>query len=158
MEFTAEFKARFFARAVAHPSGCVLWTGTLDRKGYGTISFNGKMLKAHRVGFYLQHGRWPEPCALHGCDTPSCVLVDASHVHEGTPAENSAEMVQRQRASRSPRARGEANGRSKIDSDAAREIRALGRLGLTHSALAARFGISKSQAGNIVNGRHWGWL
>ena len=46
---------------------CWLWTASrLKDRQYGMLTDQGKGLLAHRVAFFLEHGRWPLPC----CRTP----------------------------------------------------------------------------------------
>jgi|ERR1017187_2035532 hypothetical protein len=158
--FSVEFVRRFRSRAVAAPDGCLLWTAGTDRKGYGAISFCGRMLKAHRVAFFLEHGRWPSPCALHACDTPSCVRVGSGHIFEGTPADNTADMMHKGRNYTGIHRRGTDNPASKLTPEKVRAIRTLvtrGQRGSVREASRA-FGISKSQVRNVASGAHWGWL
>lgn len=66
--------------------------------GYGVIGValeDGRrtMALVHRVAFYLTHGRWPEPEALHSCDVRLCINPD--HVGEGTRSENMQQVVAR---------------------------------------------------------------
>jgi hypothetical protein len=160
--FPTEFVVRFRARIVSAPDGCLLWTASTDRKGYGAISCNGKMLKAHRVAFFLEHGRWPVPCALHACDTPSCVRVGPGHIFEGTPADNTADMMSKGRNYTGVHKLGTENPASKLTPEKVTEIRdflrrrELGRH--TVRACAERFGMSRGQVRNIANGAHWSWL
>ena len=83
---------------------CWLWTSTKDEKGYGRFcvrSQRQKDVKAHRVAFFLEHGRWPQPNALHRCDNRACVRPE--HLFEGTQAENLADMRAKGRAAPMPR-------------------------------------------------------
>lgn len=50
---------------------------------------------------------------------------------------------------------GEKNPSARIDETRVRRIRALRRAGLTIRAISERFGMSHSQIGNIVRGKHW---
>jgi predicted DNA-binding protein YlxM (UPF0122 family) len=52
-------------------------------------------------------------------------------------------------------ARGERNGRAKLSEFQVRRLRAFKAEGWTLSELAARFGISRGAAGDIVVGRRW---
>lgn len=72
------------------PAGeCVVWTGTIDAKGYGASWWNGTRVKAHRLAFYLRMGRWPDGILRHLCNNPPCVL----HAVEGTYSENGLDAV-----------------------------------------------------------------
>lgn len=153
-----EFFQRFQSRIDKQPGGCWLWTAGKDRKGYGAISFEGRMLKAHRVAWELNHNEPPPFGVLvcHACDTPAC--VNPRHLFLGTPADNSADMVRKGRHRVGVRHRGEANKATRIQVEAVREIRELRKAGLSLRAIAARVGISNGQVGNIVSGKHWGWV
>src|SRR5271157_775349 len=73
-------------------TGCWLWTGALGRNGYGTTSFDGLKLSAHRASL-MAHGREApsDKVVLHKCDTKSCVNPD--HLSIGTHADNAADSV-----------------------------------------------------------------
>ncbi len=69
---------------------CHVWTGSKNELGYGQLGLsaneteNGKRrpVLAHRVSFFLMHGRWPQPHALQTCRNHSCVRLE--HLIEGT--------------------------------------------------------------------------
>jgi hypothetical protein len=89
---------RFWAKVqtTGKPGDCWTWTGSKDRYGYGQIQVKQpdgrwRPVKAHRVAWFLMFGRWPDPCGLHGCDTPGCVRIGPGHVFEGTNADNAAD-------------------------------------------------------------------
>ena len=65
---------------------CWLWTAGPKEGRYGVILMNGKGEGAHRVAFFLEHGRWPSPCGLHRCDVTRCVRP--THIFEGTQRDN----------------------------------------------------------------------
>lgn len=81
--------ARFLAM-VKVESGCWIWQGYTDRKGYGQIKVNGKAHWAHRVAFAIFNEDIPDGISIdHTCHRPGCVHPD--HVQTATVAENSRE-------------------------------------------------------------------
>jgi hypothetical protein len=62
---------------------CVLWTGALDRRGYGT--FDNQY--AHRMAYVAERGPIPEGLVIdHLCRNHACVNVD--HLEAVTAEEN----------------------------------------------------------------------
>jgi hypothetical protein len=127
-------------------NGCWIW---IDRKeGYGAFIFNGRKEQAHRVSWLLHHGEIPEGlCVLHDCDTPNC--VNPNHLHLGTVKDNAIEAVERGLWGDKA---GESNGNSRLTKNQIREIRESAD---SYRAIAIRFGIGKSQVGNIKKGLQW---
>lgn len=50
---------------------------------------------------------------------------------------------------------GEQHGNAKLTANDVSVIRALAKQGCTHQSISGRFGIDRSQVGNIVRGRQW---
>lgn len=144
-------RERFFAKTMRDDaSGCLLWTASVDRKGYGQFSIAaGRPAGAHRVAWTLAFGRWPELCVLHRCDNPGCVEI--THLFEGTIADNNADMDAKGRARRVP-PRPERAGGVKLTWDAVREIRSSTESG---PMLATRFGVSRHAISLIRLGKTW---
>ena len=68
-------------------SGCWLWTGPLDRAGYGTVWFRGKATKSHRAVYICTTGTDPVGLDLdHVCRVRCC--VNPFHLDPVTHAEN----------------------------------------------------------------------
>ena len=77
-------------------SGCHLWIGNVNRKGYGRIRVDGKTHVAHRAAWIVAHGQVPSgSMVLHSCDNPAC--VNPHHLHLGDSFANMREMVERGR-------------------------------------------------------------
>lgn len=79
-------------------TGCILWTGSISRIGYGLVGFtwprgqrgkSGKktgMMSAHRACWQLHHRRVPAQANInHSCHIKNCVNPD--HLIEGTQEE-----------------------------------------------------------------------
>ena len=131
-------------------SACWEWTGTKDYKGYGRIKVNGRALRAHRVAYELY--RKPIPAGmsvLHACDNPAC--ANPSHLFLGTPADNSADMVKKDR-----QAKGEANSSAKLtEADVIAIKKRLAAGGETQRSVAADYGVDQSLISYIKTGRKW---
>ena len=74
-----------------HPSGCWLWTASLDGKGYGQIQIgthkNQKLGRSHRIVYEFYKGVIPAGLDLdHLCRVRHCVNPD--HLEHTTRKEN----------------------------------------------------------------------
>lgn len=55
-------------------SGCWIWTGTLNQKGYGNISIKNRRHLAHRISYQLTRGPIPDRLVIdHLCRVRCCV-------------------------------------------------------------------------------------
>src|SRR5262245_419100 len=92
---TCSTECRFWVK-VTKGKGCWPWSGRMNEAGYGYFWLDGKPELAHRVAFFLKHGRWPEPCCLHTCDNPPC--CNPAHFFEGTNLDNALDRTVKNRA------------------------------------------------------------
>lgn len=132
---------------------CWVWTAFTDRFGYGRFTCRrpgrgpqGEL--AHRVSWYLAHGRQATPCALHHCDNPRCVRP--SHLFEGTVAENNRDMATKGRCSS-----GERHPRRKLTEHAVNDIRAGVAAGKPMKDLAREYGVDPSLVSLVVARKVW---
>lgn len=65
---------------------CKLYKGFLNDSGYGYLYYKGKHVLAHRLAWFLEYGKWPDPFALHRCEHRHCISVD--HLYEGDRKQN----------------------------------------------------------------------
>jgi predicted DNA-binding protein (UPF0251 family) len=158
---------RFEAQFTPEPnSGCWLWTGAANSRGYGYIMARGIRGMAHRFALERATGVRPSSnvYACHKCDTPSCVNPD--HLFWGSQAENMSDMVRKGRkkglvGDANPMrydptipARGERNGNVKLtDADVA-AIRLGHQAGEGLKSLAAKYGVNRSHIWRITSGRN----
>lgn len=118
------------------PDDCWEWTGYRSHVGYGTIFYQGKTRKAHRVSYELHYEPLPDDkFVCHHCDNPGC--VNPAHLFVGTPADNSADMTSKGRA-----AAGSEHGMSKLQESDIPVIRRLAAEGLTFAEIGKRYGVT----------------
>ena len=80
-------KERFMLKVRQGENGCVFWTASTDKKGYGMFRVNGRMVRAHRWAY--EYFRRPIPDGLeldHLCRVRACVRVE--HLEPVTTSEN----------------------------------------------------------------------
>jgi hypothetical protein len=136
-------------------SDCIEWQGPKDRYGYGMKSFQGRTRPAHRAVYCETHGisykNLRAQVIRHGCDNPGC--VNPQHLIAGTHAENSQDMVDRDRS-----CRGERHYNRKLTEAAVLEARNLYTYNhpeFSCPALALRYGVTKSALWQALIGATW---
>lgn len=133
-------------------SGCWIWVGWTDRKGYGVLGLGrrgaGRML-AHRFSYRLRHGAIPEGMqVLHHCDLPACVNPD--HLFLGTHQDNMADMWAKKRGPS-----GERQGLARLTRALVATILDRLRAGERGCDLATEYGVSRSTLTRIAKGQSW---
>lgn len=77
-------------------SGCFLWTGFVNRQGYGRIRWQGRNELVHRLSYELSTGVHPgAKFVCHKCDNPSCLNPD--HLFLGTAKDNNKDRASKGR-------------------------------------------------------------
>lgn len=139
-------------RELISESGCWLWTGGGNDRGYGTLTNNGRHYYTHRLAAYLWLGMdIDSPLEVcHRCDVPRC--FNPKHLFVATHAENMRDMHMKGRA---PSTKGENAGRAKLSEEQVREIRVLSKQGVGYRRLSKQFGIDRATARSIVLHRTW---
>lgn len=131
-------------------SGCRVWTGCVDKDGYGRIRLNGKRCSAHRLSYMVFKGE-PKNFVCHTCDVPSCINPD--HLYDGT---NSQNMQDRTRRGRAAMATGERHGHAKLIWDQVRAMRKMRESGKSLRKIAKAFDMTNTgHISNIVRYKIW---
>jgi hypothetical protein len=144
---------RFARYVVPEPnSGCHLWIGWSDRKGYGYLGLGRRgegRISTHRFAYAQTHGAIPDGLdVLHKCDVPSC--VNDAHLFLGTNAENMADMWAKGRGVHSERIPW-----AKLTTAAVADIRARVTQGERRCDLASEYGVARSGITHIMQGKTW---
>lgn len=127
-------------------TGCWIWTGTKCARGYGQFTANKTKSSAHRFSYMAHKGEIPDGMVVcHTCDTPSC--VNPNHLFIGTPADNTADMLAKQRNKF-----GEDQWAAKLNAQTIIEIR---ESQLSDPILARRFGVSVAAINYARRGLTW---
>lgn len=116
--------------------GCWEWLGTTTAKGYGVLSIANVQFKAHRVAFILDKQEFPAGIVCHSCDNRSC--VNPAHLWDGTPADNSRDMVEKHRSCVGPE-----HPKTNFPAEVVVEARRRLTLGGTVKGTAREMGISE---------------
>lgn len=132
---------------------CWLWTGRLDPDGYGACKSRkpgtNRVWRAHQWSFVQAGGEISDGLVVrHTCDVRRC--VNPSHLLVGTPAENTADMVERGR-----HLIGEEKPQAKLNSVQVKEIKRRIRNGEKKAPLSREFNVSGGTIYSLADGRTW---
>lgn len=137
-------------------TGCWLWVGSGNAKGYGRIQTGLKstgdrrMRSAHRVSWELFRGPILDGMhVLHRCDVPACVNPD--HLFLGSNKDNMNDKAVKGRCRSNPVV-GEAHPNSKLTEEQVRYILSSDK---KQKDLAKELGIGKMQVSRIKRGERW---
>lgn len=140
---------RFWSHTVPEPNtGCILWTATCGRRGYGLFWDGTKLAVAHRYAWLITNGPIAQGLNVcHKCDTCSCVNPD--HLFLGTQKQNMHDMIAK---GRKVVVRGENSKHAKLNEERVREIR---NSRLSWRAFEAKYGVSQGTVSDVRCGRTW---
>lgn len=128
-------------------SGCWLWEGRTP-KGYGTVWYEGKDIRVHRLLYSLTFGSIPKGLGiLHKCDVKSC--CNPSHLYAGTQLQNARDAKDR---GRMKPAKGAAQGSSKLTEE---DVLNISRDGRQQSVIAKQYGVTRQCIWRILHKETW---
>jgi hypothetical protein len=140
--------SRFYNFVSPEPmSGCYLWTGECNRRGYGKIRVRNEKFLAHRLSFSIAVKDPQSLLVLHKCDNPCC--VNPAHLFLGSQSDNLYDM---HRKGRNWTPKGESHGASKLRLHQVLSIRADTR---KNSIIARDFCIDRTTVRDIKSGKRW---
>lgn len=132
--------ADYWNARVERGEGCWEWQGHRDNRGYGSIGYGGRTLKAHRVAYELHHGEIaPGMEVCHRCDNPACVNPD--HLFVGTHQDNMRDC------------RDKGRFHTKLTPSQLRDVRETNK---PRRQLAEEYGISTDHVSRLKNNRSRG--
>jgi hypothetical protein len=146
---------RFHKFVEKDKNGCWNWTGKTRKDGYGTIVYNGKETRAHRVSLILKGyvlNRSIKVC--HNCDNPKCVNPD--HLFLGTQKDNIKDMFKKHRNS-AYFDKGVKNPNAKLTQEQVNEIRnKYIPYKYSTNRLAKEYGLCQQNIWKIINHKRYG--
>lgn len=129
-----------------YPSDCIEWERFRNNRGYGQTTKTDGTTLVHRLALAYRLGRDIAPglFACHHCDNPSC--YNPGHLFEGSPRENSMDMVRKGRSSRP--------NFKFSESDVLAIVEAC-KNGAIPTRLAREYGVTQNAVFNILRGITW---
>lgn len=159
---TEEIRDMFWDRVVERP-GCWDWSGSKTDKGYTRFKHKGKTISGHRLSYVLHKGTIGDGMVVcHECDNPGC--VNPFHLFVGTHADNQRDCTQKGRRAKGRKngrhtmphstARGNNHGRSSLNENDVKEIRALAGT-MSQEKIGQMFGTPQTNVSAIVRRKAW---
>jgi len=130
-------------------SGCWIWMGATQVRGYGEIISHNRKLLAHRASYETFVGPIPKGMYVcHICDNVYC--VNPSHLFLGTQKQNLEDMAKKGRSTK-----GEKNPMAKLNKSTVQCIRSEIEKGKSDLELSDCWNVCRQTISNIRTRRTW---
>lgn len=143
-----------YNKYVIRKEGCWGWSGAQRRKDepyYAVMSYERKIIPAHRVSWIIHKGNIPDGLwVLHSCDNKTCSNPD--HLFLGTVKDNVHDAMKKGLII-PPMA--DNHHMSKLTSSKVKEIRKLLIDGITQAHIARLYDVTPTMIQGISAGRTW---
>ena len=138
------------------PGKCWPWRGPKNKKGYGVLGINYRVIYAHRISFAIANKVKLPPSSTficHSCDNPIC--VNPEHLFAGNREANHMDAVKKGRANFSC---GESNQRARLTEQQVKYVREK-YIPFSREwgarALARKLGVGASTMRSAIKGINW---
>jgi hypothetical protein len=153
---TDSLKFRFFSKTVGSSTGCMIWTGAVQRHSYGAFKIGRQKIDAHVASWRIANGGLPVPIGqlvMHSCDCRMC--VNPEHLTLGTVSQNMLDAHKNGRGD-DFKSQGEQHYNAKLNDDLVRTLRSeYATGGISVRALAEKHGIGYGCARSVIEGKNW---
>lgn len=153
---TDELRARFYSKTITASSGCMIWTGAVQRNGYGGFKIDRRKIDAHVVSWRISQGGVPVPLGklvMHTCDCRMC--VNDKHLELGTQTQNMEHAFENGRGD-DFHARGEDMPNAVLNEDMVWKIRSTYAMpGMSQRKVAASLGLKYATVRNVIENKAW---
>jgi len=150
------FEDRFWENVKrGNPDECWMWTGSNQRKGYGSITMNGVRQTAHRASYMQHHGviLSSDEVVGHSCNRAGC--VNPAHLYLTTNAGNVKDAFRDGLHPKQRTCRGESHQHSRLREgqviDIKKKLSSGGRL----TIIAREYSVNANTIRNIRDGKSW---
>jgi len=139
-----------FNLSINHMTGCWLWKGYKNDKGYGIIKIGEKNNRVHRVSamLFLDFDISSNLEVCHRCDNPVC--WNPSHLFIAEHSDNMKDMAEKGRSMM-----GEKQRQSILREEIIPIIRKLRSVNMSHTLIGYIFGVDQNTIQSVVSGRTW---
>ena len=153
---TDELRARFYSKTITASSGCLIWTGCVQRNSYGGFKIDGKKIDAHVASWRISQGGIAVPIGklvMHKCDCRMC--VSPKHLRLGTQRQNMKHAFENDRGD-DFHPRGEDVPNAVLTVDMVRRVRtAYAMPGMSQRKVAAALGLRYPLVRAVLEHKRW---